>query len=103
MPRKFLHLDLDAFFCSVEENNNPTLRGKPFAVGGRPDQRGVVASCSYAARLKGRAFSHAYGSGKKALPGVDHCVGQTRGLRSYLSSGDGLLENTHSTYRASID
>ncbi len=53
MPRKIFHIDLDAFFCSVEENNNPTLRGKPFAVGGRPDQRGVVASCSYAARIHG--------------------------------------------------
>jgi DNA polymerase-4 len=53
MPRKILHLDLDAFFCSVEELSNPGLRGKPFAVGGRPDQRGVVASCSYAARRLG--------------------------------------------------
>lgn len=53
MYRKILHIDLDAFFCSVEENNNPCLRGKPFAVGGRPDERGVVASCSYAARMFG--------------------------------------------------
>lgn len=53
MPKIIFHIDLDAFFCSVEENNNPTLRGKPFAVGGRPDQRGVVASCSYAARMHG--------------------------------------------------
>jgi len=53
MPRTILHLDLDAFFCAVEELNDLSLRGKAFAVGGRPDGRGVVASCSYAARRFG--------------------------------------------------
>src|SRR5574342_1103637 len=53
MARTILHLDLDAFYCAVEENQNPALRGKPFAVGGRPDERGVVSSCSYAARRFG--------------------------------------------------
>ena len=53
MSRTILHLDLDAFFCAVEETRNPDLRGKAFAVGGRPDERGVVASCSYAARQFG--------------------------------------------------
>jgi DNA polymerase IV len=53
MSRKILHLDLDAFFCAVEEQHNPTLRGVPFAVGGTPQERGVVASCSYPARRFG--------------------------------------------------
>ncbi len=53
MPRTILHIDLDAFFCAVEEISNPELRGKAFAVGGRPEERGVVASCSYAARRMG--------------------------------------------------
>lgn len=51
--RKIIHLDLDAFFCAVEELRRPELRGKPFAVGGRPETRGVIASCSYAARMHG--------------------------------------------------
>lgn len=51
-PRKIIHLDLDAFFCSVEELDDPSLRGIPFAVGGS-SQRGVIASCSYAARRFG--------------------------------------------------
>lgn len=51
--RKIIHLDLDAFYCAVEEQREPKLRGKPFAVGGRPEERGVVASCSYPARQFG--------------------------------------------------
>ena len=53
MPRSIIHLDLDAFFCAVEEQRDPDLRGRPFAVGGQPEARGVVASCSYAARRFG--------------------------------------------------
>ena len=53
MSRTIIHLDLDAFFCAVEENKNPSLHGRAFAVGGRPEERGVVASCSYAARKFG--------------------------------------------------
>jgi DNA polymerase-4 len=51
--RTIAHLDLDAFFCAVEELHTPSLRGKAFAVGGSPQGRGVVASCSYPARMQG--------------------------------------------------
>lgn len=51
--RKIIHVDLDAFFCAVEELRRPELKGLPFAVGGKPGQRGVVSSCSYPARMEG--------------------------------------------------
>jgi DNA polymerase IV len=51
--RKIIHCDCDCFYASVEMRDDPSLRGRPLAVGGRPEARGVIATCNYEARRFG--------------------------------------------------
>jgi DNA polymerase IV len=92
MARTILHIDLDAFYCAVEETHNSSLRGKPFAVGGKPDERGVVASCSYAARRMGVRSAMPMGKALRLCPGLI-IVPMRHGLYSEVSRQ--VMERLH--------
>ena len=92
MPRTILHIDLDAFYCAVEEIHHPELRGKPFAVGGKPAERGVVASCSYAARRMGVRSAMPMGRALRLCPGL-LIVPMRHGLYSQVSRQ--VMERLH--------
>lgn len=92
--RKILHIDLDAFFCSVEELLDPNLQGKVFAVGGSPDSRGVVSTCSYAARNLGIHSAMPMKTALLKAPGLKLVHGHYEKYQFYSKKVMGILCDT---------
>jgi DNA polymerase-4 len=102
--KTIFHVDMDAFFVSVEELFDPSLKGKPVVVGGQRDERGVVSAASYAARKFGVHSAMPLRTAAKLCPQAIFVSGHPERYREYSTKAYGVL-NTFSPQveMASID
>ncbi len=66
--RSIIHVDLDAYYASIEQRDQPELRGRPVIVGGDPHKRGVVSTCSGRRAGIRHSFSHAHADSLQPVP-----------------------------------
>ena len=99
MFRVIFHLDMDAFYASVEQRDNPSLRGKPVIVGSPPTQRGVVCAASYEARKFGVrsampsvTASRLCPKGIFVRPRMDHYREESRQIMAIVARTGALIE-----------
>ena len=99
MFRVIIHLDMDAFYASIEQRDNPSLRGKPVIVGSPPTQRGVVCAASYEARKFGvRSAMPSVTAGRLCPKGIfvrprmDHYREESRTIMAVVAQTGALIE-----------
>ena len=102
-PRAILHLDMDAFFVNVHILENPGDKGIPLAVGGKPGQRGVIASASYEAREKGVRSAMASSKAIKICPELKLVSSNRPMIRSCSAKVMEILERYGTLERMSVD
>src|ERR1700685_4000141 len=104
MRRLVCHVDMDAFFVSVEELFDPSLKGKPVVVGGKADQRGVVAAASYAARKFGVHSAMPLRTAARLCPQAVFVDGHPERYREYSKKVYAILQRfSPQVEMASID
>lgn len=90
--RTIFHLDMDAFFASIEIARNPALRGKPVVVGGQPSTRGVVSTCSYEARKFGVRSAMSLSEAYRRCP---HAIFLDGNISLYREYSDHIMQVLH--------